>query len=167
MVSRVTGTITAEQQKKLDQIDAKNKTDELKKNQEMGREQFLKVLMTQLSHQNPLSPLEDKDFIAQMAQFTSVESMQAMVEGLDDVKKEVSSIKASIAEKENDDKTKKTDEADKAEKTELSEREKLVEEANKLMEILNENELKELNNSLTEAIKVSVKKSLAKEAYGE
>jgi flagellar basal-body rod modification protein FlgD len=44
----------------------------------MGRDEFLKILVTQISHQDPTQPLQDKEFIAQMAQFTSVEQMSAM-----------------------------------------------------------------------------------------
>lgn len=46
----------------------------LKKN-DMGRDQFLKLLTNQLTHQDPLNPLDDKAFIAQMAQFSSLEQM--------------------------------------------------------------------------------------------
>ncbi|MEK5058728.1 flagellar hook capping FlgD N-terminal domain-containing protein [Paenibacillus shunpengii] len=46
-----------------------------KSTQEMGKDQFLKILITQLQNQNPMQPMEDKEFIAQMAQFTSVEQL--------------------------------------------------------------------------------------------
>lgn len=41
----------------------------------MGKDQFLKILITQLQNQDPMQPMQDKEFIAQMAQFTSVEQL--------------------------------------------------------------------------------------------
>ena len=52
-------------------------------NSALGKDEFLKILMAQLQNQDPMSPVEDKDFIAQMAQFTSLEqtvNMTAMIE---------------------------------------------------------------------------------------
>ena len=44
--------------------------------QELGSEDFLKLLTVQLSNQNPLEPMKDTDFIAQMANFSSLEQMK-------------------------------------------------------------------------------------------
>lgn len=49
-----------------------------KATQDLGKDDFLKLLVTQLQSQDPLNPMEDKDFIAQMAQFTSLEQMKNM-----------------------------------------------------------------------------------------
>src|SRR4051812_42452767 len=44
----------------------------------LGKDDFLKLLVTQLQHQDPMNPVDDKDFMGQMAQFTSVEQLTNM-----------------------------------------------------------------------------------------
>ena len=47
-------------------------TPEAKKNTELGKEDFLQLLTVQLKFQDPLNPMQDTDFIAQLAQFSSL-----------------------------------------------------------------------------------------------
>ena len=50
---------------------------------ELGKDEFMKILMTQLQHQDPLSPMDDREFISQMATFSSLEQMMNMTNSID------------------------------------------------------------------------------------
>ncbi|MFW6313050.1 MAG: flagellar hook assembly protein FlgD [Spirochaetota bacterium] len=45
---------------------------------EMGKDEFLQILITQLTNQDPTEPMKDREFIAQMAQFSTLEQMTNM-----------------------------------------------------------------------------------------
>ncbi len=49
----------------------------------LGKDDFLKLLITQLSHQDPTRPMSDQEFIAQMAQFSALEQMQNIAKSID------------------------------------------------------------------------------------
>ncbi|QSB08227.1 flagellar hook assembly protein FlgD [Lysinibacillus fusiformis] len=52
-------------------------------NSELGKDAFLQLLITQLQHQDPTNPMDDREFISQMAQFSSLEQMQNMTKAME------------------------------------------------------------------------------------
>jgi len=50
---------------------------------ELGKDEFLRLLTTQLANQDPLSPMDNQAFIAQLAQFASVEQLRDVGQRLD------------------------------------------------------------------------------------
>lgn len=41
----------------------------------LGSQEFLRLLVAELQHQNPLEPLKDRDFMVQLAQFSSLDTL--------------------------------------------------------------------------------------------
>lgn len=68
-------------QMEVDRFNKSNAIEGRQQSNEMGKDEFLKLLLTQLSHQDPTSPMDNNEFIAQMAQFSSLEQMHNMSEG--------------------------------------------------------------------------------------
>ena len=51
----------------------------------LGRDAFLTLLTTQLTNQNPLDPMDNEAFVAQLAQFSSVEGIKGMQTSLEGI----------------------------------------------------------------------------------
>lgn len=48
----------------------------------MGKEDFLKLLISQMQHQDPLEPMKNHEFVAQLATFSNVEQLVSVNEGI-------------------------------------------------------------------------------------
>ena len=52
-------------------------------NAQLGKEDFLRLFVTQLRQQDPMNPVNDKDFMGQIAQLTSVEQLTSISSSLE------------------------------------------------------------------------------------
>ena len=96
----LSATMNMQEQSKLRmQIDAFNNSMEQgkKASQNLGKDDFIKILITQLTHQDPTAPMEDKEFISQMAQFSSLEQMTNMAKDFSRLADLLSGTEASSA----------------------------------------------------------------------
>jgi flagellar basal-body rod modification protein FlgD len=72
MVSSTTNTAA------VDNLSINKKTDTKKNNNELGQAAFLELMITQMKNQNPLEPQDNSEFVAQLAQFSSVEGLERL-----------------------------------------------------------------------------------------
>jgi len=54
-------------------------------NRSMGKDDFLKLLVTQMQNQDPLNPMDNTQFVAQLAQFTSLEELHNISSGMENL----------------------------------------------------------------------------------
>ncbi len=69
---------------------------EEKKANDLDKNAFLKLLITQLENQDPLDPQDNSEFVAEMAQFSSLEQMTNMNDSLGKINTLVSNMDTSL-----------------------------------------------------------------------
>ena len=91
---------TANAQKALfDKLGISSQTDASKRgtSNNLGQEDFLKLMTTQLQNQDPFAPMENGDFIAQMAQFSTVSGIQEVNQNLTGLNDEMKQMRIATA----------------------------------------------------------------------
>lgn len=67
-----------------------------KKNDALGKDAFLQLLVTQMKYQDPLDPQDNSEYLSQLAQFSALEQMTNVSKGLENVSKIVDNINSSV-----------------------------------------------------------------------
>ncbi len=78
---------------------SQNATDiaSIPKNGELGRDAFLRLLTTQLQHQDPTAPQANGEFIAQLATFSSLEQLQQIEQTLSGIDTRLQAAESAVA----------------------------------------------------------------------
>lgn len=65
-----------------------------KRDDDMGQEQFLKLMLAQMKNQDPMKPMESGEFLTQIAQFSSAKGISDMAESVDTLTSSLTSNQA-------------------------------------------------------------------------
>ena len=97
-MSTIDPNSTATLNKILEKIGVKSNDDaSSKKKDTLGQSDFLKLMTTQLQNQYPFAPMENGDFIAQMAQFSTVTGIAEMGESLKSLSNQLGEFRIATA----------------------------------------------------------------------
>ena len=72
------------------------KASEVGKKSELNKDAFLSLLVTQMQYQDPLSPMDNTEYLAQLAQYSSLEQMTNVASKLGEVYTLVENIDSSV-----------------------------------------------------------------------
>ena len=88
VTSTMSTTMGASESKPTTYKEQKSDATTLDASSSLGKDDFLRLLVTQLTYQDPINPVADQEFIAQLAQFSALEQMYnvaAQIERLADI----------------------------------------------------------------------------------
>lgn len=64
----------------ISNVSASNAPDSTQKNSRLDQDEFIKLFLAQLQFQDPMEPIDNREFLAQMAQFTNLEQTRVIGE---------------------------------------------------------------------------------------
>ncbi len=80
-------TLSATGNSSLDKLaDSYHPVDTKKKDKELGRDDFLTMMMAQIQYQDPLNPMDSTDYSTQLAQFSSLEQLMDLNDTMESLK---------------------------------------------------------------------------------
>jgi len=65
-------------------------------NSSLDKDAFLQLLVTQLQYQDPLDPQDNSEYVAQLAQFSALEQMTNMVDGMEEIQTLLENVDTSV-----------------------------------------------------------------------
>ena len=93
-MAKIPAVLSKSQIERLNEITKDELNNKKLKAQALDKDAFLKILTTQLQYQDPMSPMEDAEFIGQMAQFSSVEQLNTIGDQMEALVKSVEYLSA-------------------------------------------------------------------------
>jgi flagellar basal-body rod modification protein FlgD len=90
-MSTTTSTVNPYSNLGVSALESSGESSGAAKKQSLGQEEFLKLMTAQLTHQDPSKPMENGDFLAQMAQFGTVSGIQDLQTSFKDFAASISS----------------------------------------------------------------------------
>lgn len=62
----------------------------------LDRQAFLRLLVTELRYQNPFSPMDNREFVTQLAQFSLLEQLEALNRKVEEITTQLAAIRALL-----------------------------------------------------------------------
>lgn len=62
----------------------------------LDRQAFLRLLVTELRYQNPFSPMDNREFVTQLAQFSLLEQLEALNRKVEEITAQLAAIRALL-----------------------------------------------------------------------
>ncbi len=80
----------------LEAYNAQNNANKLTTDRALDKDAFLKLMVTQMQYQDPLDPQDNSEYVAELAQFSALEQMTNVSDGVGEVAKLVSNLDTSV-----------------------------------------------------------------------